>query len=279
MGKNFREQIIELDSGTADLVEVAPEQGRRLTMEGRLIASSQPVELLALVFSGDPHAPEEKALRSALAHSIDRASMRSVLLQGAGIPAGGLLPNWMTGYDFAFSTDANLNLARHQREQVPAVPNWTLGYDANDSVARLLAERIALNARDAGLAVQPTGAVSADLRLVRIPLASSDPFVALTNVSAVLGMTMPKATADRGGNTIEDLYSMEQTLLASQRVIPLFHLPAEWASSPTLRDWMPGADGTRSGWENKSHDVSPQTARRVRTDCISVGGGRGMASL
>ena len=40
--------------------------------------------------------------------------------------------------------------ARHLREQVRAIPIWTLAYDGSDGLARLVAERIALNAKDAG---------------------------------------------------------------------------------------------------------------------------------
>ena len=239
MGINFHEQVVELETGKVDLVEVAPEQGHRLTMEGRRVNSSQPMELVALVFANDALTSDEQLLRRALANSLERNSMRSALLQGAGQPAASILPNWMSGYGFTFSSDADLDRARHERAQVRTAPNWTVGYDANDSVARLLVERIALNAKDAGLALQPTSLATADLRLVRIPLDTTDPWIALSRAASSLGVVMPKRTED----TVEDMYSAERDLLAGQRVIPLFHLPAEWASSPTLRDWKPGADG------------------------------------
>jgi peptide/nickel transport system substrate-binding protein len=240
MGRNFHEQLNELELGSADLVEVAPEQGHRAAMEGRRVSSSQPMELVALVFRADAQTSDEKLLRSALAHAVERASMGSTLLQGAGQPTSSLLPNWMTGYGFTFSTDADLKQARHEREQVRTPPNWTVGYDANDSVARLLDERVALNAKDAGLALQPTIAATTDLRLVRIPLASADPWIALSNLAQALAMPMPKVNRD----SVEDLFSAEKALLAEQRVIPLFHLPAEYASSTTLKDWRPAGDGS-----------------------------------
>jgi len=179
-------------------------------------------------------------LRSALALSVDRGSMKSVLLQGAGQPTASLLPNWMSGYGFTFSTDADLKRARHEREQVRTAPNWTVGYDANDSVARVLVERVALNAKDAGLVLQPTTAATADLRLVRIPLASADPWIALANLAETLGLAMPKPRGESG----EDLYAAELALLAGQRIIPLFDLPEEYASCPVLNDWRPAADGS-----------------------------------
>jgi peptide/nickel transport system substrate-binding protein len=240
MGRNFREQLNELELGRADLVEVAPEQGHRVAMEQGRVSISQPLELVALAFTSDPKTADEKRLRSVLAHSIDRGSMKSVLLQGAGQASASLLPNWMSGYGFVFSTDADLKEARQEREQARTAPSWTVRYDANDSVARVLVERVALNARDAGLALQPTTAATADMRLVRIPLSSADPWIALANVAEALGMALPKAN----GESVDDLYAAEAALLASQRVIPLFHLPAEYAASPALNDWRPAADGS-----------------------------------
>jgi peptide/nickel transport system substrate-binding protein len=240
MGRNFHDQLNELELGKADLVEVAPEQAHRLAIEGRRVSSSQPVELVALVFSGDPKTADDKLLRSVLAHSIDRSSMKSALLQGAGQPAASLLPNWMSGYGFAFSSNADLKQARQLRDQVRTAANWTLGYDANDSVARLLAERVALNAEDAGLVLLPTTAATVDLRLVRIPLVSVDAWIALTYMAEELAMPMPKV----GEESMEDLYAAELALLAEQRVIPLFHLPEEYATARTLKDWRPAKDGS-----------------------------------
>ena len=240
MGKNFHDQLIALELGKADLVEVASEQAHRVAMEGRDVESSQPVELVALTFMREAQSPEEKLLREALALGVERASIRSVLLQGAGQPTAGILPNWMSGYAFVFPAEADLPRARHQRELAKIVPNWTIGYDSNDSIEGLLAERIALNAKDAGLNLLPTKSAAAVLQMVRIPLASTDPWIALGGVAAVAGVAMPKIN----GTSVEDLYHAEQTILASRRMIPLFHLPASYAVSPAVKDWAPGADAS-----------------------------------
>jgi peptide/nickel transport system substrate-binding protein len=239
LGKNYHDQLIALELGRADLVEVAPEQSHRVSTEGRRVANSAPMELVALLFSRDSQSAEDKFLREALAFSVDRASIRSVLLQGAGQPAGSILPNWMSGYGFVFPTEADLPRARHQREQVRSVPEWTVGYDASDSIARLLVERIALNARDAGLMLRPTTATAADLRLVRIPLAAADPWISLENFAAAEGLPKPKVHA----GSAEDLYSAEQAALATQRLIPLFHLPATYGMSTILKNWTVRSDG------------------------------------
>ena len=209
-------------------------------MDGRRVSSSEPMELVALLFTRDVVTPDEKLLRDALALSVERASMRSVLLQGAGQPAAGILPDWMSGYGFVFPMETDLPRARHLREQVRAVPTWTVAYDPSDSIARLLAERVALNARDAGLSLQPTAGASADLRVVRIPLAAAEPWIALANVAAAIGLPSPK----NNGGSAEDLYSAEQGLLGTKRLIPLFHLPATYGAAANLRDWSPRPDGS-----------------------------------
>ena len=246
MGRSVRDQMIALELGKADLVEVAPEQVHRISLEGHRLASSLPIELLALVFNREANSADDKLLREALALSVERGSMRSVLLQGAGQPTAGVLPNWMSGYGFVFLADADLPRARHAREQVRTIPTWTVAYDSGDPVARLLTERIALNARDGGLALQPIAqsatAPSADLRLVRIPLASADPWIALANVAGLVGASTGKT---RSGS-VEELYAAEQSLLATQRLIPLFHLPVSYAASANLKNWTPRSDGTWS---------------------------------
>jgi len=254
MGKSFREQMTALELGKADLVEVAPEQTHQFSQyqfsqyqssqyhdsqAGRRLASSAPVELLALLFARDVASPDEKLLREALALSVERGSIKSVLLQGAGQPAAGILPNWMSGYGFVFRTGADLPRAHQARDQVRAAPTWTIGYGDADPVDRLLVERIALNAKDAGLSLQPTASATADLRLVRIPLASTDPWITLATVAAVAGTSTGKT-----GGSVDELYASELALLATQRVIPLFHLPISYAAAGSLRNWELRPDGS-----------------------------------
>jgi hypothetical protein len=192
-----------------------------------------------LVFGRDPHSPDEGRQRQALALSIDRELLNTVVVQGGGEPAGGLLPNWMTGYGFLFPASINLELARQVRSEIPHTTSWTLGYDPADFTVRAIAERIVLNARDAGLRMQTTSASSADVRIVRIPLISLDPQIALGEVASGLGLAPPKVTS----NSIDDLYAVENRLLQSQRVIPLLHLRTAYAVSNTVKDWTTARDG------------------------------------
>jgi ABC-type transport system substrate-binding protein len=239
MGRSYRDQAAALEAGRADVIEMAPEQAQHFPQaKGRLL-SSDPVELVALVFSRDISVPDEKLLREALGLSVERGSMHSVLLQGAGQPTGSLLPTWISGYGFVFSSQADLGKARQLRSQVQTARIWTIGYDGSDTLARLLVERIALNAKDAGLSLVPTAVGSTDLRLMRIPLASSDPWVALEGVAGRTGLTKV-----RNGASVDELYAAEQGALATQRIVPLFHLPVAYAAGANLQDWALRPDGS-----------------------------------
>lgn len=239
LGRSFRDQSAALEAGRADVIEIAPEQARHFSPAKGRLASSAPVELMALVFARDVASPDEKLLREVLELSLERGSMHSVLLQGTGQPAGGLLPAWISGYGFVFPTQADLPKARLLRDQVKAARTWTIGYDANDPLARLLVERIVLNAKDAGLSLAPTNAGSTDLRFMRLPLASSDPFVALVWMAAQTGFINLKIQ----GGTVEGVFATEQAALATLRVIPLFHLPVSYAASESLKEWAVKPDG------------------------------------
>jgi len=240
MGKSFREQMIAFDLGKAQVVEAAPEQAHRAAAEGRQIDSSAPVELIALVFSRDAQSADDGRQRQAFALSLDRESLNTVVLQGGGEPAGGLLPNWMTGYDFLFPSSMDLDLARQIRSEIPHTTSWSVGYDPADPIARVIAERVVLNARDAGLGMQITSASNADLRIVRISLISLDAEIALGEVAAGLGFSSPKFVSP----SVDDLYNAENKLLQSQRVVPLLHLRTAYAVSNGVKNWRTARDGS-----------------------------------
>jgi peptide/nickel transport system substrate-binding protein len=246
MGKSFREQLIALDLGKADIVEVAPEQARRAVSDGRRVESSAPAEWMALVFSSDAQSAEDGKLRQALAFSLDRDSMNNVLLQGGGATAATFLPNWMTGYAFLFPAAFDLERARQIRAEIRTPPAWMLSYDASDQLSRVIAERVALNAGDAGITIQTQTAQAkssklADMRLVRMPLPSLDARVALSEFAASVGLPALKFE----GDPATSLYAAENALLKSQRVIPLLHLKTATAPGTNVMGWQEDPDG---GW-------------------------------
>jgi peptide/nickel transport system substrate-binding protein len=238
MAQGFHEQAILFDLGKADLIEVSPEQAHRAFGEGRRTERSEPSELIALVFTTD-HSTDQGILRTALALAVDRRALSNVLLQGGADPAGGLLPNWMSGYGFIFPTNADLASARQTRGAVRQATPWNLGYDANDPLARVVAERIVLNARDAGLIVQLVSSNNPDLRLVRIPILSLNPRTALMALADALHLSHPKDV----GDSPQDLYATESMLLASHRVIPLLHLRTSYGMNAGVNGWAAAPNG------------------------------------
>lgn len=239
MGRGFREQTIAYGMGQAQLIQVPTELAHQATV-ARGVHPSEPTELVALLFMRDVQSPEDAKQRQALALSIDRALLNRVVFQGGGEPAGGILPGWLTGYEFLFPVKADLTRAQQLRSEVPQAPMWSIGYDASDPMARVLAERIALNASDAGLRLQLTNLSNADIRLVRVDVVSLDPRIALGELARSLTLPAPHFLV----NSTDDLYHAESTMLQSQRVIPLLHLEAAWAVSKTIKNWEDTRDGT-----------------------------------
>jgi peptide/nickel transport system substrate-binding protein len=240
MGKPSRDQLLGLELGKADFAEVAADQSHRALTDGRRVLSSAPVELMALVFAKDPQSSEDGKLREALTLSIDRNSIRSVVLQGAGEPSGGILPGWMSGYGFVFPSSQNLERASELRSEVPRAPLLTLGFEAGDPLARVIAERVVLNARDAGIRLQTASSGIPDLKLVRLTLPSLDARIALADTAKSVGLGAPRFS----GNSVESIYQAESGLLRMQRIIPLFHLPVAYALSPVVKNWSQDRDGT-----------------------------------
>jgi hypothetical protein len=221
MGRAMRDRAIEL--GRAEIVELAPNELRRVPA-GQRIWSSSPVNLLALIFG--PRVDDAR-VREALALAINRAAIHSVLLQGQGEITGALLPRWVSGYAFLFPSAADLPRARALLAGLP-IASRTLSLAAED---RPMADRIALNARDAGLVVSVVPpAAAADIRLTHARIASANPAIALAAIAAALGLPEPPHA-----ETAEALYAAERALLDGYRVIPIVHLPDVYAVSPRVR--------------------------------------------
>src|SRR5208283_2141030 len=172
-GKSLHDQAIALELDKTDVIEAPPQaangwQGRGTSLSSSSSSSSLPTELLALVFSANSKAQDPR-LREALALAIDRKPIQSVLLKGAGVPAASILPNWMTVYSAVFSAQPNPQRARTLLAD-SRQPTLNLSYDPRDPQAQLIAERIALNAREVGITVQVSLSGAEDIRLMRVAL-------------------------------------------------------------------------------------------------------------
>jgi len=236
-GRSLRDQSADFELGKADVVEASPPRGRTLW-------SSADAVLMALVFAADtPRRSVDERLRDALAFSIDRATMHLVILQKHGEVSASLLPQWLSGYAFLFSSAPDVSRARLLAAGLPRT--LTLSYDPAMRAARALAERIAVNARDAGLTLQVSPEnPQADMRLAELRIRWLDPEQALIALAADLNLHAPELAAPP-----TSLYEAEHLLLMDKRVIPLFHLPVVYAASDAVRVFS-GPPVTRLGdWD------------------------------
>jgi ABC-type transport system substrate-binding protein len=263
MGVDSQQQANAIAFGLADIVELPPSEVRRTAERGARTESSDPVELFALRFDMARPAVHDVRLREAISLAIDRASIADVVLQRQGLPAGGLLPNWLSGYAFLFPSA--LNLARTKElltatgHEVSRVAPLVLIYDSADGEARAVAERVAVNLKEAGIAVQLSGQTTGsatklptgDMRLVRQRIASPDTAVALPALLDSLGE--PSVVLE----TPEQAYAAERAPIDAFRIIPLVHVSESYGLGPQVRDWMAPRWG---GWRLEDVWLEPAPA-------------------
>ena len=226
MGRPLRDQALDFGLGKADVVELEGNEARR-SAPGRSVWTSAPVRVVAVVFQARV---ADARIREALARAVDRTAIYNVLLQRQGEISGALLPQWLSGYAFLFPAAADLAWARALAADAPASAR-RITLAAEDPADQPMAERISVNARDAGLTVVvvPSGG-DADARLVEARVTSSDPFAALKSLAAARGLPEPPRA-----DSPEALYAAESALLEGFRAIPLFHLPYVYAAAPRVQ--------------------------------------------
>jgi peptide/nickel transport system substrate-binding protein len=223
---------------SADISELAPDQLRRRQQSSGRIAASAPVELVALVIRKQRTPLQDVRLRRALALSIDRAAIHNVLFQKQGEAAGGLLPKWISGYATLLPHERDLPQAQQLRREIANVPTLVIAAE-DDPALQLTAERIALNARDAGIAVQGGRSDVADLIVVRRPLPVLNPAVALQQMAAIFD---PRR-ANHPLETPQQWYETERDLAAQYDFVPIVYLPRFYAITPTVRNLQQEPNG------------------------------------
>jgi peptide/nickel transport system substrate-binding protein len=267
-----------------DLVEIPPQDARRAAEQGVRVSVSQPDELLALVFvpgNGGPNAAAASSARpaaqaaaqpagQALSLAIDRVAILNFILQKTGEPAGGLLPQWSSGTAFLFPaaapTATDLVHAKELWKEIAASGPLVLGYDFADPLEQSVAERIVVNAKEAGMAMRAQGVRAAgaeaeksrgaalqrgyvDAELVRWRMTSPLPgdalrdFLARINSGTLAGV-QPGAFPETPSP--EDIYKQQRAVLSTYRVVPLVWLPQVYGLSARVRDWK--APGPGENW-------------------------------
>jgi len=273
LGRSLRDQMTDLELGRADLVEVALNQARRAAQEGKRVVASSPNEVFALVFSSNKAVVQDERLRETIADALDRAAVTNVLLQKEGEPSAALLPQWISGYAFLFPAARNLERALQLRGEIMVPATLLLKYDFSDPLAKDMAERVAVNAHDAGINMQALGdnlssrGSSADLQLVRIHLASMDAGTALNNAMAALASVnlLPADAKTADDDTPAALYRAERALLEGFRIVPIAQVPEVWGLSSRTKNWMqprPGGWNIADVWLDLPQSSAPNSEGR-----------------
>jgi peptide/nickel transport system substrate-binding protein len=202
-----------------DVFDIPVGPARRILPEGLATWSSLPRSLVAIAAAKAP-----EAVLQAVALVIDRAPIVNVLAQHKGDVAFSVLPQWLSGYAFLFQSTPDIARARQMAAQLRLGP-LTLSYPADDGFLRTVAERVALNARDAGIAIQPTPREGGNLRLMEWQIQTPTPAAELARIAGELGGHV-------ASNKPEALYEAERLLL--DRIIPLIHLRETYGIAPRV---------------------------------------------
>jgi ABC-type transport system substrate-binding protein len=277
MGRAAHERLVNLELSKTDVTEIAPQDARRAAEQGVRVSSSQPDELLALVFVGGSAASTASARTTtpaagqaagqALSLAIDRVAIVNFILQKTGEAAGGLLPQWSSGTAFLFPAAApsagDLEHAKELWKQIAPSGALVLGYDSAEPLEQRVADRIVVNAKEAGMAVRQQAMSGAgagaqksrgaaglaphvDMELVRWQMTSPLPGVALKDFLARIysgPLAGVEAAAFAETASPEDSYKQERAVLSTYRVVPLVWLPQVYGLSTRVRDWKAPGPG------------------------------------
>ena len=186
------------------------------------------------------------------------------------MPAQGCCRSGSPDTNLCFPAHTDLDRAKELRADAAAfvvISPIALAYDFADPLAKLVAERIAVDAREAGIVVQPyaeshlyskaaRGSMNADAVLLRMPLPSLDPSIALAARIDDLGLSPESAPAILGATRPEDLLEIERKLLENNRVMPVAHRSAgalaeqQRAQLAAAIEWSM-EHWTSSGWKER----------------------------
>jgi len=239
--------LFDLQVGRADLVELAPDIVRRATQSNTRVWASSPLTIYALRFNDSLPADSSRKLREAFSLSLDRATMAGVLLQKQAEPAAALLPQWLSGYAFLFKAEMDLEHAKDLRSSLPLnVAGGTsplrLQSEASGDLARLIAERVAVNARQASLAVQPLSKATntSELRLFAWRIESLSAGQELRELARE-----ERLEDSKEGNPADPdrRYAWERKILEERKLMPLVAVPDYVGIAATVRDWQPSPWG------------------------------------
>jgi hypothetical protein len=262
MGRTAHERALDLELNRTDFAEIPAEQARQAADRGMRLSTSRPNELLALVFLEGRDGAEDARAREAIARCIDRAAIVNFILQKEGEPAGGLLPQWSSGTAFLFPAADDVRSAKEIASHIATPPKLVLGYDSADALEQSVAERIVVNAKEAGIALMsraipspgtppahgtaesPGHTMRVDAQLIRLRMTSPLARISLTAFVGTLGPLAGIADSPLPESASpEDVFYSERSIMNSGLVVPLVWLPQVYGLSARVHDWTPPMAG------------------------------------
>jgi ABC-type transport system substrate-binding protein len=256
MGRPLRDRLLDLELSKSDLTEIPAQDARHAVERDIHISQSQPNELLAIVFLENRGATDTRA-RQALSLALDRTAIVTYLLQKFGEPSAALLPQWCAGTSFLFSIAPDMPRAKELFSQIAPSAPLVLGYDSADPLEQSVAERIVVNAKEAGIAIAASGltmpqsqhdsnGIRTNALLVRVTMDSSAPAAALNGMLRdfnALGGANISASPLPDSATAQQIFDREREVLNTYRVVPLVWLPQVYGLSARVRNWIPPNPG------------------------------------
>jgi ABC-type transport system substrate-binding protein len=279
MNRAAKDRLLDLELNKADFAQIAPQDARHAAERGVRVSMSQPDELIALVFPGGARDHTSDALREAVSVAIDRGAIANFILQKTGGPAVSLLPQWISGTEFLFAPPATatvadgIAVAKELLKQIPASAKLVLGYDSADPLSQAIAERIAVNAKEAGITITtlalPQGAATraaslaqVDAVVARIQLTSSQPAAALGGLLATAAtMSDVDASPLAGNATAQDVLDRERAVMKTHRIVPLEWVPQVYGLSARVRNWKAPAPGETWPFADVWLEPAPQASQ------------------
>jgi ABC-type transport system substrate-binding protein len=253
MGRRLDAQLTDLEGGRADIVSIRAIDSRRLGRRGLHVEASRPLELVALVF--EPHRAGDAALawRRTIAATINRDAICTVVLQGNGTPAQSLVPDWLSGYARVVAASVGPTLSAAAVAALPIDQKTiVLRVDPADAVTQAIAERLAVDAREAGFVIRvqaPIGlAPRADARLVRVAMPATTADRAFVQAIGRLAVRGLPPTPLPPGSMLEATYQAEQAAIDPLVVVPVVHLAELYGIGDRVGASVNSAARPTGGW-------------------------------
>jgi ABC-type transport system substrate-binding protein len=244
--------LLDSQLGKVDLAEISEDTARRALQSNVKLWVSSPLTLYAVKFAAPAKSANDRTLREALSLSLDRNPMARVLLQKQAEAAPSFLPQWLSGYAFVFDTESNLERAKQLRASLPAssvgaAQPLRVSLDANSDLLKLIAERVVVNARAAGLTVQivshggaravsdgAAAKVESEAQLVSWRYSSLSPREVLENFAATSHWEIPQGGVPADADA---RYAWEKHMIEERNFLPLVVVPDFAALDSRVRNW------------------------------------------